>query len=82
MNDREKLLKKLNGYAFAAYDWNLYLDTHPDDKDAIAMFKKMSNRAKELYAEFQEKFGPLTADASNNSDFWDWIDNPWPWDNL
>ena len=82
MNEREKLLKMLSAYAFSAYDWNLYLDTHPGDRDAIAMFRRMSNKAKELYAEFEKKYGPLTADASDNPEFWDWINNPWPWDNV
>ena len=44
MNERTMLLRKLDAYAFAAYDWNLYLDTHPDDKDAIAMFHKMHKK--------------------------------------
>jgi len=82
MDERMELLKKYNAYAFAAYDWNLYLDTHPNDKDAIAMFKKMVERAKELRSEYQAKYGPLTAEASNDSERWNWIDNPWPWDNF
>lgn len=81
MNEQNALLNKLNAYAFAAYDWNLYLDTHPNDKDAIAMFRKMVNRAAELRDEYQKKYGPLTADASMDSNRWNWIDNPWPWDN-
>lgn len=82
MDDRSKMLKKLSAYAFAAYDWNLYLDTHPEDTQAIAMFKKMTDKAKELKREFSEKYGPLTAAESNNSDFWEWIEDPWPWDNI
>lgn len=82
MDERMELLKKYNAYAFAAYDWNLYLDTHPNDKDAIAMFKKMVDKAKELRSEYQAKYGPLTAEASNDSERWNWIDNPWPWDNF
>ena len=82
MDERMELLKKYNAYAFAAYDWNLYLDTHPNDKDAIAMFKKMVDKAKELRSEYQAKYGPLTAEASTDSERWNWIDKPWPWDNF
>ncbi|MBD9009164.1 MAG: spore coat protein CotJB [Clostridiales bacterium] len=82
MSEREQLLKKLSAYAFAAYDWNLYLDTHPNDTDAIAMFRKMADKANELREEFRSKFGPLTAAESTNTERWDWIDNPWPWDNI
>ncbi len=80
MNERAALLKKLNAYAFAAYDWNLYLDTHPQDTDAIAMFHKMTNRANALKEEFESKYGPLTAMASQNMERWDWLDDPWPWE--
>ncbi len=80
MNDRMTLLKKIQAYAFAAYDWNLYLDTHPDDQDAIMMFRKMVDKAEALKAEFQSKYGPLTASASKNTERWDWLDSPWPWE--
>lgn len=82
LNDKAALLKKLGAYAFAAYDWNLYLDTHPDDKDAIEMFHKMSDRADELRDEFQTRFGPLTATASQDMERWNWIDSPWPWEHM
>ena len=80
MNDRSELLKKVQAYCFAAYDWNLYLDTHPDDKDAIKMYHKMVNRAEELKTEYQMKFGPLIAKESKNMERWDWLDDPWPWE--
>lgn len=82
MSEREEMLKKLGAYAFAAYDWNLYLDTHPDDKEAIAMFRKMADKANMLRNEFQTRFGPLTAKETMNEEEWIWIHNPWPWDNI
>lgn len=80
MSERTALLKKLNAYAFAAYDWNLYLDTHPQDRDAIAMFHKMAEKAEALKREYEEKYGPLTADASRDMEQWNWLDDPWPWE--
>ena len=67
MSEREKLLNMLRAYSFAAYEWNLYLDTHPNDKQGIAMHRKMAD-------------GPLTASAVTNQNCWDWIEEPWPWD--
>lgn len=80
MSEREKLLNMLRAYSFAAYEWNLYLDTHPNDKQGIAMHIKMSERAEELTKEYQRKYGPLTASAVTNPNCWDWIEEPWPWD--
>ncbi len=76
---REEMLRKLQNYNFAAYDLNLYLDTHPHDKKALEMFKEVTCKAKEAYVEFQKAFGPLTA-MDNTQDVWAWGDNPWPWD--
>lgn len=81
MDERADLMKKIAAYAFAAYDWNLYLDTHPQDTEAIKMFQKMTNTAKELKKEYEEKYGPITADMSSDTENWTWIDSPWPWEN-
>lgn len=80
MGERAELMRKLNAYAFAAYDWNLYLDTHPNDTEAIAMFHKMANKANMLKQEYEAKFGPLTAEASQDMERWNWLDDPWPWE--
>lgn len=80
MADRTELLRQLDAFAFAALEWNLYLDTHPNDTDAIEMFHRMARRARELKEEYESNFGPITADGSRNKEMWDWIDNPWPWD--
>lgn len=82
MSERAELLKKISAYAFAAYDWNLYLDTHPNDTDAITMFHKMADKANELRAEYEQSFGPLTAEASSDTEYWNWIDDPWPWEKI
>ncbi len=78
-SEREKMLKELQSYKFAAYDLGLFLDTHPTDKRALVMFKELSQKAKELGDEFQKQYGPLKMSASQNDDAWDWISNPWPW---
>ena len=48
MNEREMLMRQIMEYSFAAHEWNLYLDTHPDSKMAIEYFKNMSKKAMEL----------------------------------
>ncbi len=80
MSEREELMKQLQSYAFAAYDWNLYLDTHPYDKKAIAMYHKMIDKAQEFKKLYNEKFGPIFAGDSKDMNFWNWIDTPWPWE--
>ena len=77
MND---LLTAVQMYDFYLYDLQLYLDTHPDCKEALKLFKEYSEKsrkAKELYA---EKYGPLTADQCVSADRFSWVSDPWPWE--
>lgn len=80
-NEREAKLFNVMQYAFAITDLNLYLDLHPDDKNALNLlnsFIKEENKAKE---EFISKYGPLLITEVSNKDF-NWVDGPWSWENL
>ena len=63
MNRRE-LFEYINQISFAVDDVKLFLDTHPGNQKALEYFQN----------------GPLTVDTvSENSDCWNWINEPWPW---
>lgn len=76
--NRKELLNEIMALNFAVNDLVLYLDTHPDDTNAICLHNEYSTKVIELTAEYQKLFGPLTVNFSSNS--WDWIDEPWPWE--
>lgn len=76
--DKCKLLREISAVEFAAWELHLYLDTHPCDEKAMAMHKKYSARAQQLTEEYEETFGPLTHRADSG---FQWIKNPWPWEN-
>ena len=77
---RTAMLKKIQSYRFAAYDMLLYLDTHPDDKKAFSLFKELVAKSRQLIGEYTKEYGPLTAFASADSDNFDWLNSPWPWE--
>ncbi|MBR5496740.1 MAG: spore coat protein CotJB [Clostridia bacterium] len=76
MNERMKLMRSLGAQQFAAWELHLYLDTHPCDEDAKRMHDKHMARAAELKAEYESKYGPLTAEG----DGCEWLKDPWPWE--
>jgi len=77
---REQLLKKISLTKFAMVEANLYLDTHPDDKEAICYFQEHSRMYREAMDEYAKAYGPLTiAHAHHNDAYWDWVNQPWPW---
>ncbi len=84
-----ELHKPLNGYcpcdsncgtiqqaaAFAAWELRLYLDTHPQDQQALALFRQLCREAGEdTYA---TAFLP---DSCCNTTAWNWTNDPWPWE--
>lgn len=80
MNEQASLLTKVDAYAFAAHDVNLYLDTHPDDKVMIELFNQYSSDSKYATEEYEKKFGTLCVNSKQGVP-WTWNDTPWPWEN-
>ena len=81
MSERERLLKRLSSYDFAAAELHIYLDTHPDDIAAADALSSYESKGELLRREYEEKFGPLTG-MNENGNRWAWISDPWPWDNM
>ena len=79
MNRRE-LFEYINQISFAVDDVKLFLDTHPENQKALDYFQKYKEKRIEALKEYAEVYGPLTVDrVSENSDCWNWINEPWPW---
>ena len=79
MNRRE-LFEYINQISFAVDDAKLFLDTHPGNQKALEYFQKYKEKRIEALKEYAEVYGPLTVDTvSENSDGWNWINEPWPW---
>ena len=78
-DEKEKMLYKIMAYTFAITDLNLYLDTHPDCKEAFDLFKKYVNEKKELTKEYMRVYGPLMVTKTLGAKY-NWLNNPWPWD--
>ena len=79
---RKDLLRLINEVSFAAYDTLLFLDTHPNDQQALNYYREVSAKRKEALAEYGQMYGPLTMDCGHITDGnrWQLIDQPWPWE--
>ena len=75
-------LKRIQQLSFALVELNLYLDTHPDCKNALDLYNKYSAELKTLREEYTRKHGPLmnfgTCPAETG---FSWVNSPWPWEN-
>lgn len=84
MNERKNrraLIKEIQIAGFAAIETNLYLDTHPDDAEALAALEKYSEQRLAAIAEYEALYGPLFAFGSDDSDgCYKWVTEPFPWE--
>jgi len=72
-------LGELMALDFVAKELNLYLDTHPDDKEAFAYLQevlKLYEEGKKLYV---ERCGPLKVSDLRRCSAFTWLEQPWPW---
>lgn len=78
---RTELLNRVSRVSFAVNELNLYLNTHPQDSNALDMFNEVSQKRLALLDEFAKKYGPLIVDYAdeNCNESWNWIQMPWPW---
>lgn len=74
------LLLNLFETNFAIIDLNLYLDLNPNDNKMYEIYKKYVEKYDFLKTKYEQSYGPLEITCIN-SDTYNWIDNPWPWDN-
>ena len=64
---------------FVCHELQLYLDTHPDDEEGFAVLKNMLKLSKEANKRYVEKYGPLQPCDLLESNRFDWLEDPWPW---
>ncbi len=83
MNKKEQLKKQIDALDFAIYEMVLFLDTHPNDRSAMAAFQEYKQRRKNAIKEYEAAFGPYIKRIDNvpPGNRWSWINSPWPWEN-
>lgn len=58
--------------AFAAWEMRLYLDTHPEDAQALALMNQLAQEC--CQPNYATTFLP------GDDDRWTWVQDPWPWE--
>lgn len=80
-NKQEELLLEIMALSFAINDLNLYLDLHPTDESILRKFKDLTEKAYSKEMEYVKCYGPLEVMDSESLSKFEWINNPWPWEN-
>ena len=78
--ERDALLREITIVDFMALDLHLFLNTNPNDSNALEMYNDCITRSNELHKEYEAEYGSLTAYRSYGQPGWTWIKEPWPWE--
>ena len=62
--NRQQLFNLINTVSFAVDDLLLFLDTHPDDVEAIKAFHHYSDIRRNALQVYSDQYGPLTIDTA------------------
>lgn len=73
------MMQQINEASFAMDDVLLFLDTHPEDTEALNYYRSVVNMRKNALDAYQRQFGPLLVDDVT-SNTWDWVTEKWPWE--
>ena len=79
LTDKELLMRQIMEAGFAMDDVVLFLDTHPENQDALRYYKAVRDMRDQSMAAYERRFGPLRyTDVTSMS--WNWVTEKWPWE--
>jgi len=73
-------MSDLQALGFAVQELALYLDTHRDDKEALALYREYQHMYAKCKAEHAKRKGQMNHTMVSDRDSYDWLEDPWPWE--
>lgn len=78
--NKKQLLAFIDEVSFALDDIALFLDTHPTNRQALASYENYKGMRRQAIKDFNQLYGPLNKYQVNDSNYFDWVNKPWPWE--
>jgi spore coat protein JB len=83
-DDRElrlNMLRRLQEIDFVLVELTLYLDTHPDDLQAVEQFNWYAAERVKAKEAYESRYGPLMQFGHSMTRYpYEWDQGPWPWE--
>ena len=80
--NKADLMRKINELSFVLDEVRLFLDTHPDCKEALLYYNEYARLRDQAVAEYQSFYGPLRFYDPTDDCKWQWVTGPWPWEGV
>lgn len=78
--DKKSLMAEIYKFGFIVDELKLYLDTHPNDQDAINSFNEARSSYADAVKSYTKLFGPLLVSMYEPESKWSWNSGPMPWE--
>ena len=78
--NQSQILHWIDMVSFAVVEITEYLDTHPDDEEALKYFNHYADLRRTALRAYAQNYTPLTIDTANPDNYWRWASDPWPWE--
>ena len=78
-NNQYELMNLINKLSFALDDTRLFLDTHPDNQEALEYFERTVHLRNRAVNDYTAKYGPVNQYVLNTSQGYNWNSCPLPW---
>ncbi len=76
----QSALAQIQELGFAVQELALYLDTHRDDAEALALYRRYQKMYHDQRMEYSQKYGPLSHIEPITAEEYNWLNDPWPWE--
>ncbi len=77
-----ELRERIRAYQFTLYDLELFMNTHPNDRQAHQLRAIYRDKLCKLIDAYEQHYGTLVMTKADVEGSWnEWICDPWPWDN-
>ena len=73
------LLRKIQELSFAKVETEHYLDTHPDNRNAMEYYRNILSELDELMTKYQNENSAIYPEAAASESSWTWCMGVWPW---
>lgn len=78
--NRNQLMRFITEVSFALDDIELYLDLHPSCPRALSSYENYQSMRSQAVKDYTSMYGPLNKYQVNDSNYFTWVENPWPWE--
>lgn len=77
---KKELFCLINQFSFMLDDITLFLNTHPECNEAIESYNHYKKLRKDAIKNYTEMYGPITKYDVDATNYWSWVNKPWPWE--